>query len=258
MAFQGQECYSRTKPKRDREKSLGWSSIQRRQGLYQYLRLATCASLILFGAVIAGGVMALVPSLLERATVSRAEIPPAPACASSGNALSRENCAAQREVLAGADVQPIQPTENQASSEINNRSEGSAPKQAAALPDQPTASAEAAVPVPPAKPAATSQLSEVAVPMQESVPQQAHAAERAREKAARETKPRLSSDRKAARRERVAERRTHKALGALRRFEEPRRDIPMSAYAAEGLPRRIIIRPTSIQDVYYYSARPWE
>jgi hypothetical protein len=31
-------------------------------------------------------------------------------------------------------------------------------------------------------------------------------------------------------------------------------DIPVSSYAADGTPRTIVIRPTSIQDVYYYSA----
>ena len=31
-------------------------------------------------------------------------------------------------------------------------------------------------------------------------------------------------------------------------------DIPVSAYAADGTRRTIVIRPTSIQDVYYYSA----
>jgi len=34
------------------------------------------------------------------------------------------------------------------------------------------------------------------------------------------------------------------------------REIPVDAYAADGAPRRvIIIRPTSIQDVYYYYGR---
>jgi hypothetical protein len=44
------------------------------------------------------------------------------------------------------------------------------------------------------------------------------------------------------------------ALNTLKRFGDNLPDIPVSAYAADGARRKIIIRPTSIQDVYYYSA----
>jgi len=44
------------------------------------------------------------------------------------------------------------------------------------------------------------------------------------------------------------------ALNAVRRFQDNLHDIPVSAYAADGTRRTIVIRPTSIQDVYYYSA----
>jgi hypothetical protein len=44
------------------------------------------------------------------------------------------------------------------------------------------------------------------------------------------------------------------ALNAVRRFQDNLHDIPVSAYASDGTRRTIIIRPTSIQDVYYYSA----
>jgi hypothetical protein len=47
---------------------------------------------------------------------------------------------------------------------------------------------------------------------------------------------------------------TSEALNAVRKFEDPRPEIPANSYAADGTPRRIVIRPTSIQDVYYYSA----
>jgi hypothetical protein len=45
----------------------------------------------------------------------------------------------------------------------------------------------------------------------------------------------------------------NEALNAVRRFQDNLRDIPVSSYAADGTPRTIVIRPTSIQDVYYYS-----
>ena len=47
---------------------------------------------------------------------------------------------------------------------------------------------------------------------------------------------------------------TTEALNAVRKFEDPRPEIPANSYAADGTPRRIVIRPTSSQDVYYYSA----
>ncbi|MEA3069982.1 MAG: hypothetical protein QOD29_1428 [Alphaproteobacteria bacterium] len=159
----------------------------------------------------------------------------------------------------GTDVQPVQPAQVEASSEIDNPPQRTLPQQhAAALPDQPIETPEIVAPVHSEEASATVHSPEVAAPVHETVPQPPHAEERARAKPTRQTKSRLSHANKTARQDQTAEPRTHKALAAMRRFEDSRRDIPMSAYAAEGPPRRIIIRPTSIQDVYYYSARPWE
>ena len=47
---------------------------------------------------------------------------------------------------------------------------------------------------------------------------------------------------------------SNEALNAVRKFQDNLRDIPVSSYAADGTQRTIVIRPTSIQDVYYYSA----
>lgn len=47
---------------------------------------------------------------------------------------------------------------------------------------------------------------------------------------------------------------SNEALNTVRKFQDNLRDIPVSSYAADGTQRRIVIRPTSIQDVYYYSA----
>jgi hypothetical protein len=44
------------------------------------------------------------------------------------------------------------------------------------------------------------------------------------------------------------------ALNAVWKFDDALPEIPANSYAADGTPRRIVIRPTSIQDVYYYSA----
>jgi hypothetical protein len=57
-----------------------------------------------------------------------------------------------------------------------------------------------------------------------------------------------------ARGDRTVKRPTSEALNAVRKFDDALPEIPASSYAADGTPRRIVIRPTSIQDVYYYSA----
>lgn len=227
--------------------------------MYRHMRVATCASLIGFGVVLAGGVTALVPSLVERLSVSRTESSPAPTCASTQAGSKGTDCIVRHDLPVGTDVQPVQPAQLEASSEIDNRPERSVPQQhAAALPNQPIESPEIAAPVHSGEASATVRPPEVAAPVHETMPPPAHAEERARARPTRQTKSRLSHANKTTRQDQTAERRTHKALAAMRRFEDSRRDIPMSAYAAEGPPRRIIIRPTSIQDVYYYSARPWE
>src|SRR5262249_25959769 len=74
-------------------------------------------------------------------------------------------------------------------------------------------------------------------------------------KPAVEPQPRAAAAKKAASGDRAAKQRsTNEALNAVRRFQDNLRDIPVSAYAADGTRRTIVIRPTSIQDVYYYSA----
>ena len=74
-------------------------------------------------------------------------------------------------------------------------------------------------------------------------------------KPAAEAQPRAAAAKKAAPGHRAAKQRsTNEALNAVRRFQDNLRDIPVSAYAADGTRRTIVIRPTSIQDVYYYSA----
>ncbi len=61
--------------------------------------------------------------------------------------------------------------------------------------------------------------------------------------------------RKQVRREPAAKPPATEALRTVRRFGDNLRDIPVSSYAADGTRRSVVIRPTSIQDVYYYQAR---
>jgi outer membrane biosynthesis protein TonB len=222
--------------------------LARRDRLYRYLRISTFAALIVFGAVIAGGVMALVPSLVERVSLVRSEVTVAPSltCASAVEASRDESCLPGHDVLPVAEAEPAPAplAKAEAHSEIDSAPEPGLPKQAAAAPAPPV---EAPV---------------MTAPARETRPEPAHAEapvqaeKRVRAQPTPETKTRLTSaPKKAVRRERTAERRTQKALSAMRRFEDPRRDNPTSAYASDGTPRGIVIRPTSIQDMYYYGLR---
>ena len=96
--------------------------------------------------------------------------------------------------------------------------------------------------------------SEVTAPVRTRSVRRAPAEERhaAQSPAAAQTRAPLAK--RVARGERT-KRPASEALNAVvRKFEDPRPEIPANSYAADGTPRRIVIRPTSIQDVYYYSA----
>jgi hypothetical protein len=96
------------------------------------------------------------------------------------------------------------------------------------------------------------QRREVAAPRRETPPV---AEGRRAAKPAAEAPPRAAAPKKPASEDRAAKHRpVTEALNAVRRFQDNLHDIPVSAYAADGTRRTIVIRPTSIQDVYYYSA----
>ena len=78
-------------------------------------------------------------------------------------------------------------------------------------------------------------------------------AERHGAKAVIQAQARPPVPKKAIRRDKTAKRSTNEALRAVRRFGDTLHDIPVSAYAPDGKQRTIVIRPTSVQDVYYYS-----
>src|SRR5437660_11410528 len=102
------------------------------------MRVATCASLIVFGVVLAGGVTALVPSLVERLSVSRTAPSSEPTCASTQAGSKGKDCIVRPDLPVGTDVQPVQPAQIEASSQIDNPPELTLPQQhAAALPDRP-------------------------------------------------------------------------------------------------------------------------
>jgi hypothetical protein len=141
--------------------------------------------------------------------------------------------AAQQETLAPAPVAEEQHIEEQ-------RRQATAPPQEAS---PPPVAEERHIP---------KQQREVAAPRRETPPV---AEGRRAAKPAPEAQPRAAGPKKPASEDRAAKQRpVTEALNAVRRFQDNLHDIPVSAYAADGTRRTIVIRPTSIQDVYYYSA----
>ncbi len=196
--------------------------------MYSYVRFAAAAALIAFGSIIGVGALVLVPPAVERLLLARAEISHQPA-----------ETMPRREVPSLSEPGP--PTAGtievaSAAESVSEQPLTEAPPRASA----PQASArqtditapEPATPVPP--PAA----------------EQRHSA-----KPVIRTQARSPAPKKATRRDQAAKRSTSEALRTVRRFGDTLQDIPVSAYAGDGQQRTIIIRPTSVQDVYYYSVR---
>ena len=97
------------------------------------------------------------------------------------------------------------------------------------------------------------QQREVAAPVRATPAQRPAAEERHAAQPTTGAQPRTPVAKRAARRDRTAKPPANEALNAVRKFGDTLPEIPANSYAADGTPRKIVIRPTSIQDVYYYS-----
>ena len=166
--------------------------------------------------------------------------------------------------------------------QVAPQQEAAAPEQQQAVapqPEPPAPQQQASAPAAPEEPQHTTKRRSV-TPVRHAVPAAPPIAEKRRAaKANVEPQPRTSAGKTAAREDRGAKptnqavetqpsaaraktaargnrgaKPANEALNAVRKFQDNLRDIPVSSYAADGTPRTIVIRPTSIQDVYYYSA----
>jgi len=231
------------------------------------LRSATCASLIAFTGIVAAGAPMLLSLAVERPLLVSAEAPYPTALAPRSTPLIAERGVAER----GAS--------NAGTLEAPPAAAGTAPARRAAetrhtatvtvepLPQNDLTPPEHATPMQPSaaaaeKPAAEirhtataaaepppqNELTAQTAPMQPRAAGGAHVARPANKK-----KAHLPAVKKTARLDHAAKRRTNEALNSVPRFGDTPHDIPADAYASEGTRRRIVIRPTSIQDVYYYS-----
>jgi hypothetical protein len=95
------------------------------------------------------------------------------------------------------------------------------------------------------------QQREVAAPVRATPAQRPAAEERHAAQPTTGAQPRMPIAKRTARRDRTTKPPANEALNAVRKFGDT--EIPANSYAADGTPRKIVIRPTSIQDVYYYS-----
>jgi hypothetical protein len=213
--------------------------------LYSHLRFVTAASLIAFASMIGIGVPALLLFGVERPLVARAEIsdPPAAPCRQQTWLHFDRDCLSRRELpwIAGrgasdAVTAEVRSAADNAPERLLTESQHTAMVPQESVPQQ------------------SVQRSDSTAPVQESPVQLPTAEERPTAKPAIEAQARLPVPKRAARRDRTAKRPTNEALNAVRKFGDTLQDISVSAYAADGTRRKIVIRPTSIQDVYYYSA----
>jgi hypothetical protein len=117
----------------------------------------------------------------------------------------------------------------------------------------PESAAQESAPQEPAK------RSDVTTPRRAKPAGRRAAEERHAAKPANGTQASLPAANKPIRSSRIAKRSTNEALNVVRRFGDGPRDIPASAFAGNGTRagnrtgQPLDIRPTSIQDVYYYS-----
>ena len=178
------------------------------------------------------------------ATAPQSE-PPQPAVfqASVPQASPTQVPGPQASVPQAAAPQPVVP---QASTPQASTPQEAARPVVAALPQEPTPQAS----TPPKAVQRNLATPAAKPPVQRPAAKERHAAKPAIEEN-EDTRP---AQKKAFRPERTAKRPTNDALNAVRKFGDSPREIPATSYAADGTRRDIVIRPTSIQDVYYYSA----
>jgi hypothetical protein len=224
--------------------------------LYPRVRFATCACLIAFLGIVGIGAPMLFFRTLERPLAANAEARRAtPALAEREVAKRR---AVEREVVERWVAERA--VAERAVAERSTSSAGTLelPPAAANAPEQPSAETQHTAAAA-AEPVQQNELTapEQATPMQPPTAEGAHVAIPAEgaqvARPARKTKAHLAAPKKTARRDRAAKRPTNEALNSMRRFGDTLRDIPANAYAADRTQRTVVIRPTSIQDVYYYS-----
>ena len=202
------------------------------------LRFAICSSLIVFGILIVGGALALLPPAVEMVVIARGERTEqferakSPCQSQDRDCLSPTTQARKPEVATETNAVPVEVT-----SATGN------------VPEQVVGKIQDANP----ERRELSQQSEIKEPVRDMTALRPTTEEQQVEGSNVKRQTRTTAVKRSIGRVRDAKVPTNEALRAVRRFGDDLHDIPVSAYAADGTKRSIVIRPTSIQDVYYYS-----
>ncbi len=213
--------------------------------MHSRLRFLTSACLIAFGTVVVAGAVGVLPALIERLSV----VEVSPSCTGEIQLPWGRTCSSQPDTPSVAARYPGRDVQVADHPGVDQVATVEPPQSS-----QNTGSAATEFMQPRAAVAPVQQLAS-APPGMEEAPQAAPTVQAP--PIAPLVKPKPRSVKKVARREPSSERRRDEALSMVRRIGGNNvREIPVDAYAADGAPRRvIIIRPTSIQDVYYYYGR---
>jgi hypothetical protein len=204
--------------------------------VYSHLRIATSTSLIAFGIIIGVDGLALFGPAVERSFVTKTEIskPTEMDCDQQTWWHFDRDCLSR---IGAPWVAEYEPPKAGTVDEVNN------------APEQPLTETQSAATM---GTTGSMQQTDVTAHEHETPVQLSGTEERHVVKPPTEVKTRRHVQ-KVARR---AKRPTNEALNTIRKFGDNLHDTPVTAYAADGTPRRVVIRPTSIQGVYYYSIRP--
>ena len=202
------------------------------------LRFAICSSLIGFGILIVGGALALLPPAVEMVVIARGdraeqfERAKSPCQSQDRDCLSPTTQARKSEVATEDNAVPVEVT-----SATGN------------VPEQVVGKIQDANP----ERRELSQQSEIKEPVRDMIALRPTTEEQQVEGSKVKRQTRTTAVKRSIGRVRDAKVPPNEALRVVRRFGDDLHDIPVSAYAADGTKRSIVIRPTSIQDVYYYS-----
>jgi hypothetical protein len=215
------------------------------------------------------GALALLPSA-KKSLDARTEVsePPAPACGQQTWLRFDRNCLSRRglpwmaghggsimvplEVAAPANPSQEPSPEGQQAAMLPEEPQKpallqSAPQQSAT--DQPSASTiEQPIPQPPV------QQTAIVDPAHETPTQPPTVAERRTSKPAIRTPTGPMAAKKASHGERPKKPSAAEDFKQGRKLGAKLQDIPISSYSADGTSRTVVIRPTSIQDIYFYSS----
>jgi hypothetical protein len=238
--------------------------------MYAFVRFVAAAALVILPGVVGIGALALLIFPVERPLVATAERSGLPAA--SCQELFDRDCLSGRELPQDApprtaNADPAAPVPQADGASVPPATEDVAglppaapskvPAPVPAAPAERTAAAQPPVAQPESQPPSVAPPpvtppSEALAPRPAPAP--SAAAERQQAKPAILPVSRPAAAKKSARRDRPAKPAANEALTAMRRFGGASSEIPVNAYAPDGTQRTIVIRPTSIQDVYYYSA----